>query len=202
MWKMTQEYARMAEKTSEGDRFHWRLPLYAAAGALIIFLPISLYSSQWGAFLYLIGAVPIISLALLVIGIVLAIRREPRRALAIAAALFVFWVVSWVLWRNELPMRSEVRWLWSSKAYKAQVLAQPVPANGDLRHIEWDGWGFAGAGDTTVYLVFDPNDSLAAGSRVSGKFNGILCEVPEVRRLESNWYTVRFYTDTSWDHCG
>jgi hypothetical protein len=192
----------MVEKTAEGDRFHWSLPLYAAAGALIIFLPISLYSSQWGTFLYLIGAVPIISLVLLVIGIVLAIRREPRRALAIVAALFVLWGVSWALLRNELPMRSGVRWLWNSKAYKAQVLAQPVPANGELRHIEWDGWGFAGAGDTTVYLVFDPNDSLAAGSRISGKFNRIPCEVPEVRRLERNWYTVLFYTDTSWGHCG
>jgi hypothetical protein len=200
---MTQEYARMAGKTAEGDRFHWSLPLYAAAGALIIFLPITLYSSQWGTFLYLLGAVPVISLVLLVIGIVLAIRRKPRRALAIVTALFVLWGVSWALWRNELPMRSEVRWLWNSKAYKAQVLAQPVPANGDLRHIEWDGWGFPGAGDTVNYLVFDPTDSLAAAARSRGphKFNGIPCEVPEIHRLEKDWYTVLFYTDTAWDHC-
>ena len=84
-------------------------------------------------------------------------------------------------------MRSEVRWLWSSKTYKAQVLAQPVPANGDLRHIEWDGWGFAGS-DTVVYLVFDPTDSLAtaASSHGPGNFKGIPCEVPEVRRLEKS----------------
>jgi hypothetical protein len=193
----------MNGKRAKADRFNWRLPLYAAAGALIIFLPISFYSSQWGTFLYLIGAVPIISFVLLVIGIVLAIRREPRRALAIVAALFVLWGVSWALLRNELRMRSEVRWLWSSKAYKAQVLAQPVPANGDLKHIEWDGWGFPGAGDTTVYLVFDPNDSLAEPSRnrASGKFSGIPCEVPEIHRLEKDWYTVLFYTDRGWDHC-
>jgi hypothetical protein len=200
---MTQEYARMADKTAEGDRFHCLPALYAAAAALVIFLPISLYSSQWGAFLYLLGVIPIVSFVLLVIAIAFAIRRKPRRALAIIPALFVFWVVSWVLLRNDLPMRSEVRWLWNSKAYKAQVLAQPAPVNGELRHIEWDGWGFPGAGDTVVYLVFDPNDSLAAtvSSRVSGKFNGIPCEVPQVRRLESNWYTLLFYTDTTWGHC-
>lgn len=180
---------------------NWRLPLYAAVGALTIFLPISLYSSEWGTFFYLLGAVPIISLVLVIIGIVSAVRRAPQRALAIVAALFVFWGVSWALLRNELPIRSEVRWLWRSKAYKAQVLAQPVPANGDLRHIEWDGWGFAGA-DTTVYLVFDPNDSLTAGSRTSGKFNGIPCEVPEIHRLERDWYTVLFFTNAGWGYCG
>ena len=109
--------------------------------------------------------------------------------------------MSWALLRNELGIRSEVRWLWRSKAYKAQVLAQPVPANGDLRHIEWDGWGFAGA-DTTVYLVFDPNDSFTAGSRTSGKFNGIPCEVPEIHRLERDWYTVLFFTNAGWGYCG
>ncbi len=191
----------MNEKSANLERFNWRLPLYAAAGALIIFLSISLYSSQWGTFLYLFGAVPIISLVLLVIGIAFAIRRQPHRALAVVPALFAFWAVSWVLVRSELNIRSEVRWLWSSKTYKAEVLAQPTPVNGDLRHIEWDGWGFAGAGDTTVYLVFDPNDSLAAGSGRSGKFNGIPCEVPRIHRLEKGWYTVLFYTDAGWEHC-
>jgi hypothetical protein len=193
----------MAEKTAEGDRFHWCLPLYAAGGALIIFLPITLYSSQWGGFLYLFGAVPAMSLVLVIIGIVFAIRREPGRALAIVFALFVFWIVSWALLRNQLPMRSEVRWLWSSKAYKAQVLAQPVPANGDLRHIEWDGWGFPGAGDTVVYLVFAPDDSLEQSpkNQASGKFTGLPCEVDEIHRLEKDWYTVLFYTDTDWGHC-
>jgi hypothetical protein len=193
----------MNEKSVNVDRFNWRLPLYAAACALIIFLPISLYSSQWGAFLYLLGVIPIVSLALLVIGIVLAIRREPRRALAIVAALFVFWGMSWVLLRNELTMRSEVRWLWNSKTYKAQVLAQRVPSNGDFRHIEWDGWGFPGAGDTVVYLVFDPTDSLAAArSHAPDKFNGIPCKVPYIHRLEKDWYAVLFFTDTAWNYCG
>jgi len=51
-----------------------------------------------------------------------------------------------------------------------------------------------------VFLVFDPTDSLsaAAKSHSPGKFKGIPCEVPLVRRLESHWYTVRFYTDEYW----
>jgi hypothetical protein len=200
---MTQEAARMVEKTAEGDRFDWHLLLYAAAGALTIFLPISVYSPQWGGFFYLIGVAPITTLVLLLIAIIFAVHRRPRKALAIVATLFVFLAVSWTLLRNELPMRSEVRWLFKAKTYKAQVLAQPVPANGELRHIEWDGWGFAGAGDTTVYLVFAPNDSLAepARRRAPGRFIGLPCEVHQIHRLEKGWYTVLFYTDTSWDHC-
>jgi len=72
-------------------------------------------------------------------------------------------------------------------------------AVGELKHIEWDGWGWGGQ-DTTVYLVYDPADSLAAAAKGQkpGKFNGIPCEVLRVRRLESYWYTVQFYTNEFW----
>ena len=96
-------------------------------------------------------------------------------------------------------VRTAARWLVWSHGYKAKVMAQPASPNGELKHIEWDGWGWAGQ-DTTVFLVFDPTDSLsaAAKSRSPGKIKGIPCEVPLVRRLESRWYTVRFYTDEYW----
>ena len=57
-----------------------------------------------------------------------------------------------------------------------------------------------GAGDTTVYLVFDSTDSLsvAAANHGPGKFNGTPCEVAQVGQLESNWYTVQFCTDEFW----
>src|ERR1700735_3317046 len=95
-----------------------------------------------------------------------------------------------------LVFAGSVRCLFLSRGYKSRVLPQ-VP-NEQLKHVEWDGWGFAGAGDTTEFLVFDPADSLAGAAKnhSSGRFSGIPCEVPEVRRLESEWYTVRFYTDT------
>jgi hypothetical protein len=101
---------------------------------------------------------------------------------------------------NYLPVRTVARWLVRSHHYKAEVMVQPNSVNGELKHIEWDGWGFPGAGDTTVYLVFDPTDSLvaAAKTRQTGKFSGIPCEVFSVRRLERGWYTVQFYTDEWW----
>jgi hypothetical protein len=48
--------------------------------------------------------------------------------------------------------------------------------------------------------VFDPTDSLteAARSGQPGKYSGIPCEFFRVRRLESHWYTVQFYTDDDW----
>lgn len=89
-----------------------------------------------------------------------------------------------------------------SREYKRRVLAQQQLTNGELKHVEWDGWGMAGL-DTTVYLVFDPTDSLAipARDRSSGIFNGIPCEVPLVTRLESHWYVVPFYTNDDWENC-
>jgi hypothetical protein len=61
--------------------------------------------------------------------------------------------------------------MWS-QSYKREVLAQSGGTAGELKHVEWDGWGFSGAGDTTVYLVYDPTDSLsaAAKSHQPGKF--------------------------------
>src|ERR1051325_6949734 len=93
------------------------------------------------------------------------------------------------------------RWLLWSRSYKASVLAKPDPGNGELRHIEWDVWGWGGM-DTTVYLVFDPADSLSrAVGQKPGKYTGIPCKVPLVKRLEDRWYTVRFYTDQVWPTC-
>jgi hypothetical protein len=66
-----------------------------------------------------------------------------------------------------------------------------------LRHIEWESTGFAGVANSTLYLVFDPTDSLGA-ARSPGKFEGIPCEVLRVHRLERHWYAVLFYTDESW----
>jgi hypothetical protein len=72
-----------------------------------------------------------------------------------------------------------------------------------LKHIEWDAWGFPGAGNTTVYLVFDPTDSLSTPAKTdsSGKFIDLPCEVAAVRKMESHCYAVMFYTDSDWSHC-
>lgn len=189
----------MDEKKIKRDRFNWRLPFYAAAGALIIFLPLILYSFDLGEILYIVVVTPIISLTLLVI----ALCKRGRSGLVVLSMLVVYWAVSWGLIKNSLELCSTARWIFKSTAYKAEVMTQPNAANRELKHIEWDGWGFPGAGDTVVYLVYDPSDSLsaAAKSHSSGKFSGIPCEVSRVRRLESHYYSVLFYTETNWDGC-
>jgi hypothetical protein len=125
-----------------------------------------------------------------------------RMALTIGLALFVFLVLAVPIVLRPIfgypgPI-NYARWLVWSRSYKAEVLAQPTSANEELKHIEWDGWGYAGM-DTTVYLVFDPTNALSrAEGHHPGKFSGIPCEVPLVKRLEDKWYTVQFYTETAW----
>jgi hypothetical protein len=193
--------AMTSRKAAKQDRFNWWLPFFAVVGTLILFVPVLIYGDDTDV-LYVIFAVPIVSITLLVVALVHAIRMKGLQGLAILSMLFVFWITSWGLLKNALEVRSDARWLLFSKQYKARVLAEPVRSNGEMRHIEWDGWGWVGI-DTTVYLVFDPNDSLsaAAKSHSPGKFSGIPCEIYRVRRLESHYYTVHFYTETDWGHC-
>lgn len=138
------------------------------------------------------------------------VSRVAKRRIACSIAsviISIFLVASLWLWSQSprspaMQWRWQARWLFSSAKYKAEVLAQPPEKNGALRHSEWDGWGWAGQ-DTTVYLVFDPNNTLAQAARVNrpGRYPGIPCEVPSVRKLASRWYTVLFYTNTDWSHC-
>lgn len=109
--------------------------------------------------------------------------------------------VSLLIWKYS-EIKTDTRWLLSSSRYKSEVLAQPTPENGEFKHLEWDAWGWATI-DTTVYLVFDPTNSLsqAASTHQSGKLAGIPCEVPKVSRLESQWYVITFYTNQEWGRC-
>ena len=177
-------------------RFNWWLPLYAALCALILFVPLMAYGGDMLEFLYVVFVVPIVSIFLLVFAIIAAIRKNFLRALETLLMLVVYCVISWSLFRNSFELRTFTRWLFWSKDYKAQILAEPDPADGLLKHIEWDGWGYPGVGDTVAYLVFDPNDLL-----LTVKLNGLPCKVWRVRRLESHYYTVLFYTDTDWNRC-
>src|SRR5208282_4103334 len=95
---------------------------------------------------------------------------------------------------NRDAVRDSLRWQLWSRDFKTEVLAQPAPTNGELRHLEWEATGFASVANNTVYLVFDPTDTLSAATKSHslGKFSGIPCEVLGVRRLESQWYSVAF----------
>jgi hypothetical protein len=118
-------------------------------------------------------------------------------------ALVGFVAISWSLDRNEGTLRPFLRWLLWSRRYKAELMAEPDPPTGELKHIAWDTWGFVPTGFDIVYLVFDPTDSLAnaAKFKTPGRFGGIPCEVPRVVRLEKQWYAVNFYTDEEWGNC-
>jgi hypothetical protein len=134
----------------------------------------------------------------------LPVTRWRQNSRAVLAMVCTFLVLAWVLFRFSDSLRTAARWLVRSQNYKTQLLNHPTPSDGSLKHIEWDGWGFAGGGDTTVYLVLDPSDRLseAAESHLPGKFSGIPCKAVRVHRLERYWYTVLFYTDTAWNYCG
>lgn len=190
----------MIEKATEGDQFNWRLPLAALLGTFVIFLILAIFQSE--SLVYLFFVVPIISLFLIVCAVYSAVAGKKRRCLAILSMLAIFWVLSVPLFKNYLAIRSAERWLIWSGDYKSRFAAQPTSANGDLKHVFWDGWGWGGE-NTEVYLVFDPTDSLsaAAKSHQPGKFDGLPCKVDRVFRLERNWYAAQFFTGTDWDHC-
>jgi len=138
----------------------------------------------------------------------LTVRAAGKRGTPLVTSLVTLaacLLVSALLLTNYTLVRDHIRWLFLSGVYKARALAQPVSTNGELKHTEWDVWGFVGS-DTTVFLVFDPTNSLAGALRARPpvKARGLPCEVVRVRRLESQWYAVLFYTETYWGqgNCG
>ncbi len=186
--------------SAEANRIDWRIAGGVALWAVAAFG--ILLSADDFTFLVAYFLAGLTTTLLLFAFLVANAISKSGRGLSLLAALIVFWVVASILFVNYDATRTHARWLLWSRHFKQYVLAQPEPANGELRHIEWDAWGYAGA-DTEIYLVFDPTDSLASESRkrTSGKFSGIPCEVFRLHHLENHWFTARFYTDEEWDHC-
>jgi hypothetical protein len=186
----------MTDKAAESRGLDWQAPLYAILAAAIVFIPLVISPDL--DVLYFIIVLP----CLIILGLCVLVYAAFRRNLRIALMVATFWTASALLFIYPSEIRSPIKWLLWSSVCKKQVLAQPVSPNGDFKHIEWDGWGWAGM-DTVIYLVFDPTDSLAAAakSHQPGKFNGIPCAVPWVRRMQRQWYTVMFYTAEDWGGC-
>jgi hypothetical protein len=174
-----------------------QLLLFCSVG-IIVFLPLAITSSDFSWLLYFFAAVPVVSICLIVLAV---LRIGLSRGVLIGLLLF-YWLTSVMVFRHFSELRDSTHWMLVGRAYKANVLKLPTPPRGEFRHVEWDGWGFAGM-DTVVYLVDDPSDSLSvpATSHLTGKFTGVPCPVYRVRRLASQWYTVAFYTETEWGHC-
>jgi hypothetical protein len=201
----------MVGNATQARRRGWRLPLFTAIVEFAVFVTMAFSDPNASSVLDVFVVDPIlllISITLIILLIRAAVGYGRLRFLPLLATLAILWAIpaSFLFYDREYPVafRETARWLIWSQEYKNEVLAQPTSTNGDLKHIEWDGWGFPGAGDTRVFLVFDPTDSLltAAKNHQSGKFNGIPCEVFRVRRLGAHWYTVIYYTGPYyWDKC-
>ena len=189
----------MAEQRAQQERFSWQLPLYVVVGASVALLSLFVYNAD-ASLLYLLFVVPSFGLSCLVLLVIAAIRKKPRRCLSMFVTVVAFLAVSGALPKEQGTLRSRLRWLIWSHRYKAELLATPDSPKGELKHVEWDGSGWGPVGPTIVYLLYDPTDSLsaAAKSHSPGQFSGIPCEVPRVQRLESHWYAVTFYTEESW----
>ncbi|WP_353068915.1 hypothetical protein RBB75_18230 [Tunturibacter empetritectus] len=179
--------------------YKWKVAVIAGAAILLLMeLLLTLFTIDFVEWLC-----TLVITSIFICSLLLACYKKRLTAGAAIAIMIVCCVTTWVVLKKRNEIRTNTRWFFGSKRYKAQVLATGATNDGQLKHMEWDGWGFPGAGDTVVYLVFDPSDSLSTGARGNshGKFAGIPCEVPLVNRLEDHWYTVLFYTDTDWHHC-
>lgn len=170
----------------------------AALAAFAVFVPVAVFGSAFALLVYLYLFLPLGLSIALIVGLVIA----KRHALSILVATVVFCGVTWLLFQNADAVKNSARWHLYGQSYQRRVLAEPQHA-GELKHVQWDGWGLANS-QTTVYLVYDPSNSLAEAARIkaSGKFAGIPCPVPSVRQLASRWYSVEFYTGESWNACG
>lgn len=185
---------------AEQRRFGWCKSVIAATVGLLVSLLITIYGTDVDWLLYAAGVAILGGIALLG-SIALRVVFRKRLHLMMPLTMFgAYFAVTAVFFMGYGQLRPVLRWtLWSPR-YKSELLEQAAPANGQLKHVEWErsGWGPVGA--TIVYLVFGPTDSLseAAKSHRPGRFSGIPCEVPRVQRLESHWYAVTFYTEESW----
>jgi hypothetical protein len=187
------------DHTKGTGRINWVLPLGVSAGVLTLSLALIVYT-PYAEFPLTLVVMPLVCITLLVLLFVATVRKRKRLQASVALALVAVFATSFAVLKLQEPMRESLRWLLWSNRFKAELQRAPSVRPGELRHIEWQATGFAGVADDTVYLVFDPSDALAsaAGNGSAGKYAGVPCEVLKVRRLENQWYSVRFYTDEAW----
>ncbi|HTX15231.1 MAG TPA: hypothetical protein VMD77_08045 [Candidatus Baltobacteraceae bacterium] len=197
----------MADSTPAASHFSWKTPLCASLLVIGVYVAMAFWAADsefFASILFVAPALILVSICFIIFAVTPGGRQSRLTLLSTVPVLWLTAVAMFLLVQKyDFAMRTTARWLIRSRKYKAEVLAQPNSTSGYFKHIEWDGWGFVPAGDTTAYLVFDPSDSLSAAARSHrpGKYSGIPCEVPEVNRLEKEWYTVVFYTDEDWTHC-
>ena len=143
------ENTGMNEEADGREEFNWRLPIHTIAATSALLLLLFLWSPDADS-LYIFIVAPIACLVWLGLIIASAVRRKFQRSLGMLLTLILFSLVSGTLLANEAALRPRLRWLLFARYFKAQVISQPIPANGELKHVEWDGWGGAPVGDWTA----------------------------------------------------
>lgn len=186
--------SRIASQPRKYNSYNWGFVCCILANLLLTALSLAFAQADLGIVLC-VGIVFLSGLSLVARAVV---KKAQQRSLTLTV-LVAYLSASTLLLTHYSFARDHVRWLLLSRDYRARVLAQPAPRNGELKHAEWDGWGFAGM-DTTVFLVFDPTNSLtrSLGAKAPVKARGLPCSVVRVRRLDTQWYAVLFYTETYW----
>ena len=174
----------------------WRFPIVGALAAFVFYIPfLYMKAFEFESFGYML----FLALLTIAIGIGVLVRRVVRKrwiSLAYLLAALFFLSVSLSMFLHTQHLRPWARWLASSSRYTNLVLQQePDPQTG-LRHIEWDGWGWAGM-DTSVELVYDPTDTLAHEIKYNpkGRFAEIAEKTHFIQRLGRGWYSATLYTD-------
>jgi hypothetical protein len=174
--------------------------IISAAIALLASLAAVVFADDIGTLLYLGGVVLVGTLALC-LGILLRKGRQQRIVSFAVFAAFLCVTAGVVI--SQRTIRPHLLWLISSNRYKNEVLSNAVAANGELKHMEWDGdgWGSGVTGEWTGYIVFDPSDSLSPTTKeyAPKEYTGIPCKVILVRRLEKQWYSVVLDMNQFWD---
>jgi len=168
----------MVEGDTAETRADWKLPLLVVAASTIGFLLLIVYTAYF--FVWIPFIATIVCLACLTLMVIAAIRKRRRQIILLLLAIVAFVAVAAVLDKGGESLRSYLRWLLWSRRFKAEVLAQPSPRTGELRHMEWEATGFAGVANSTLYLVFDPSDAVANVTRQGRWYplRGACCATP------------------------
>jgi hypothetical protein len=180
---------------------HWRFPTLGAVAAIFLLLLLFLFTRD-PALWFLFLVMPCLALLLLVLLVLLMFRRTRGLAANLLVGTLLLVGITTIGWRFQATLRPKLRWSIYSQTFKRQVLAQPSNPSGDFKHIEWDGWGGGPVGDWSVYVVFDPTDSLnaEAGHKNPGRIRGIPCEAENIQKLEPHWYSVTLM-NAWWERC-
>ena len=117
-------------------RLFWfvTLPVFVASFALAVSQPDTTF------FLYLFFAGPLL-LVLSAALLVYIVKGQNRRISILTLA--VVSLVSWPSFVYQRQIRTAVRWSLWSRQYKNTLLAQQTSSETALKHMEWDGWGWA-----------------------------------------------------------